>query len=217
MLSSTLEDYLEAVLTVTEKSGQPATPQDIAATTCIGGEINRTAIDSLVTEGYLEWAAGDTVRLTEKGLRVASQVARKHRILKCFLTEMLGVDADAANKEACTLEHGISDETIERLSSYMDGGEHPPGRAGRHRGREGYCRGQEDCTLLDCKEGDTVRVTMIRGPRRNRRLLDLGIFPGEVVEIRRKLPNQSIVVRVKGCDIAISPEIATAIIVESCQ
>lgn len=85
----------------------------------------------------------------------------------------------------------------------------PPGRA-RH------CRGRDACTLLDCKEGDTVRVAMIRGPRRNRRLLDLGIFPGEIVQIRRKLPNHSVVVRVKGCDIAISPEIAMSIIVESC-
>jgi DtxR family Mn-dependent transcriptional regulator len=122
---------------------------------------------------------------------------------------MLGVDEAAASKEACTLEHGISDETIERLSSYIDGAQPPTGHT-RH------CRAREACTLLDCKEGDTVRVAMIRKPRRNRRLLDLGIFPGEVVQIRRKLPNQSVVVRVKGCDIAISSEIAASIIVESC-
>jgi DtxR family Mn-dependent transcriptional regulator len=80
----------------------------------------------------------------------------------------------------------------------------------------GRCRGRSACTLLDCEEGDTVRVAMVRGARRNRRLLDLGIFPGEIVQIRRKLPNLSVVVRVKGCDIAISPEIAASVIVESC-
>ncbi len=210
MLPSTLEDYLEAILTVTGDGGRPARPQEIAAAIGTGETAARATIASLVEEGYLERMADETVRLTGKGLEVASRVARKHRVLQCFLTEMLGVDADAASKEACTLEHGISDETIERLSSYMDGGaQPPPGRAGR-------CRGREACTLLDCKEGDTVRVAMIRGPRRNRRLLDLGVFPGEVVQIRRKLPNQSVVVRVKGCDIAISPEIATSIVVESC-
>ncbi|KDE55411.1 metal-dependent transcriptional regulator [Methanoculleus sp. MH98A] len=208
MLPSTFEDYLEAILTITENSGQSATLDEIAAVLDTGKETAGTTVASLVEEGYLERAGGDAVRLTGKGSAVASKVARKHRVLQCFLTEMLGVDEDAANKEACTLEHGISDETIERLSSYMDGAQSPPGRMGRCRGR--------DCTLLDCKEGDTVRVAMMRGQRRHRRLLDLGIFPGEIVQIRRKLPNKSVVVRVKGCDIAISPEIARSIVVESC-
>lgn len=208
MLPSTLEDYLEAILTITENGERSATLDEIAAALDSGKEVAGTTIASLVEEGYLERTDGDAVRLTGKGLSVASQVARKHHVLQCFLTEMLGVDADAANKEACTLEHGISDETIDRLSSYMDGAQSPRGRMGRCRGR--------DCTLLDCKEGDTVRVAMMRGPRRHRRLLDLGIFPGEIVQIRRKLPNESVVVRVKGCDIAISPEIARSIVVESC-
>lgn len=209
MLPSTFEDYLEAVLAITENGGRSATRQEIAAALSVPGAAAEAAITSLIEEGYLERTTGDAVGLTEKGLSVASRVARKHRVLQCFLTEMLGVDADAASKEACTLEHGISDETIDRLSSYMGSAQSPPGCPGR-------CLGREACTLLDCKEGDTVRVAMMRGPCRHRRLLDLGIFPGEVVQIRRKLPNQSVVVRVKGCDIAISPEIAASIIVESC-
>lgn len=209
MLPSTFEDYLEAILTITENGRHPATLREVAAALGVGKAAAETTIASLIKEGYLERISDEAVGLTEKGTSVASKVARKHRVLQCFLTEMLGVEEDAASREACTLEHGISDETIDRLSSYMDGAQPPSGRMGR-------CRGREACTLLDCKEGDTVRVAMIRGPRRNRRLLDLGIFPGEVVQIRRKLPNQSVVVRVKGCDIAISPEIATSIIVESC-
>ncbi|WP_332450092.1 metal-dependent transcriptional regulator [Methanoculleus sp.] len=209
MLPSTIEDYLEAVLEITENGRQSVTPQEIAAALQVPDAAAEAVIASLIKEGYLERPTGAAVRLTGKGRSVASRVARKHRVLQCFLTEMLGVDVEAANKEACTLEHGISDETIDRLSSYMGDAHPPPGRPGR-------CRGEEACTLLDCKEGDTVRVAMMRGPRRNRRLLDLGIFPGEVVQIRRKLPNQSVVVRVKGCDIAISPEIAASILVESC-
>lgn len=209
MLPSTFEDYLEAILTITENGRQQATSQEIAAALGTGRAAVEATIASLVEEGYLERAPGDAVQLTGKGKTIASKVARKHRVLQCFLTEVLGIEEDAASREACTLEHGVSDETIDRLSSYMDGAQPSPGRLGR-------CRGWDACTLLDCKEGDTVRVAMLRGPRRNRRLLDLGIFPGEVVQIRRKLPNQSVVVRVKGCDIAISPEIAASVIVESC-
>lgn len=208
MLSSMVEDYLEAILEIAENSGRPPTVEEIAAALKTGKETASSTIAALAREGYLE-QVGDAVRLTEKGAALASKVARKHTVLQCFLTEMLGVDTNSASREACTLEHGISDDTIERLSSYMSGTATAPSRMRRR-------RGQETVTLLDCNEGDIARVALMRGPGGHRRLLDLGVFPGEIVEIRRKLPNNSVVVRVKGCDIAISPEIARSIFVESC-
>ena len=208
MLPSMVEDYLEAILEIAENSGRPPTVEEIAAALKTGKETASSTIAALAREGYLE-QVGDAVRLTEKGAALASKVARKHTVLQCFLTEMLGIDTNSASREACTLEHGISDDTIERLSSYMSGTATAPSRMRRR-------RGQETVTLLDCNEGDIARVALMRGPGGHRRLLDLGIFPGEVVEIRRKLPNNSVVVRVKGCDIAISPEIARSIFVESC-
>ena len=208
MLPSMVEDYLEAILEIAENSGRPPTVEEVAAALKTGKETASSTIAALAREGYLE-QVGDAVRLTEKGAALASKVARKHTVLQCFLTEMLGIDTNSASREACTLEHGISDDTIERLSSYMSGTATMPGRMRRR-------RGQETVTLLDCNEGDIARVALMRGPGGHRRLLDLGIFPGEVVEIRRKLPNNSVVVRVKGCDIAISPEIARSIFVESC-
>ncbi|MDI3506410.1 MAG: DtxR family transcriptional regulator, Mn-dependent transcriptional regulator [Methanomicrobiaceae archaeon] len=208
MLPSMVEDYLEAILEIAENSGRPPTVEEIAAALKTGKETASSTIAALAREGYLE-QVGDAVRLTEKGAALASKVARKHTVLQCFLTEMLGVDTNSASREACTLEHGISDDTIERLSSYMSGTATMPGRMRRR-------RGQETVTLLDCNEGDIARVALMRGPGGHRRLLDLGVFPGEIVEVRRKLPNNSVVVRVKGCDIAISPEIARSIFVESC-
>ncbi|HUM77506.1 MAG TPA: metal-dependent transcriptional regulator [Methanoculleus sp.] len=203
-----VEDYLEAILEIAENSGRPPTVEEVAAALKTGKETASSTIAALAREGYLE-QVGDAVRLTEKGAALASKVARKHTVLQCFLTEMLGIDTNSASREACTLEHGISDDTIERLSSYMSGTATAPSRMRRR-------RGQETVTLLDCNEGDIARVALMRGPGGHRRLLDLGVFPGEIVEIRRKLPNNSVVVRVKGCDIAISPEIARSIFVESC-
>ncbi|MGB4279516.1 MAG: metal-dependent transcriptional regulator [Methanoculleus sp.] len=208
MLPSMVEDYLEAILEIAENSGRPPTVEEIAAALKTGKETASSTIAALAREGYLE-QVGDAVRLTEKGAALASKVARKHTVLQCFLTEMLGIDTNSASREACTLEHGISDDTIERLSSYMSGTATAPSRMRRR-------RGQETVTLLDCNEGDIARVALMRGPGGHRRLLDLGVFPGEIVEVRRKLPNNSVVVRVKGCDIAISPEIARSIFVESC-
>jgi DtxR family Mn-dependent transcriptional regulator len=44
--------------------------------------------------------------------------------------------------------------------------------------------------------------------------MDLGVVPGQKVLIKRKLRNRSIVVQVKDCDLALSPEIASAVCVE---
>jgi DtxR family Mn-dependent transcriptional regulator len=59
-----------------------------------------------------------------------------------------------------------------------------------------------------------VVVQRILGQERANRLLDLGVVPGERVRIKRKLANQSIVVQVKGCDVALSPEVAASVCVE---
>jgi DtxR family Mn-dependent transcriptional regulator len=68
--------------------------------------------------------------------------------------------------------------------------------------------------LTDFKEGDDVIVSMILGQERAQRLLDLGVVPGERVRIKRKLTNQALVIQVKGCDVALSPEVAVSICVE---
>jgi DtxR family Mn-dependent transcriptional regulator len=44
--------------------------------------------------------------------------------------------------------------------------------------------------------------------------MDLGFLPGERISIKRKLKNRALVVAVKGCDIALSPDIASLIRVE---
>jgi DtxR family Mn-dependent transcriptional regulator len=144
--------------------------------------------------------------LSTEGKRIAEAVLRKHRVLECFLCEMLGMDTGAASKEACVLEHEISDEAIDRLSRYIERPGHGPRR---------HCAGRcREHSLLEFAEGDLLEITMIRCLSRNRRLIDLGLIPGEQITIRRKLYNDAIVVRVKGADIALSPEIASTIFAE---
>jgi DtxR family transcriptional regulator, Mn-dependent transcriptional regulator len=43
------------------------------------------------------------------------------------------------------------------------------------------------------------------------------VIPGEEVTIQRKLSNGSLVVTIKGSDIAISPEIAASVLVETIE
>jgi len=69
-------------------------------------------------------------------------------------------------------------------------------------------------TLLEAEEGDSLVITCVRCRGSGGRLQDLGLFPGTEITVVRKIPGNGIVVRVKECDIALSPEVAAFILVE---
>jgi Fe2+ transport system protein A len=123
---------------------------------------------------------------------------------------MLGMEPDAASREACVLEHNVSDDTIDRLGSYI---KNPPCMIDNHLRKRGRRKHNFE-TLDDFKEDDLVIVRKLLWHGGCNRLMDLGIFPGEKIRIRRKLNNRGVVVQVKGCDIALSSEVAGMIVVE---
>jgi len=115
----------------------------------------------------------------------------------------------AASEEACILEHDISDETADRLEGFIAV---PRGRGRRlQRGRRRLL------TLADVPEGTDLRVVTVRCRGGYERLADLGILPGETIRVVHILNHKAVVVRVKGCDVALSPEIASSILVERLQ
>jgi Mn-dependent DtxR family transcriptional regulator len=60
------------------------------------------------------------ILLTESGRKRAESVYRTHRVIFRFLHEVLGVDADTADAEACKMEHGLSEKTRARLVRFLD-------------------------------------------------------------------------------------------------
>lgn len=167
----------------------------------------KKAFASLAASGYIS-ASGNGWMLTEKGRRKAESVARKHAVLESFLTEVLGKNPAAATKEASLLEHSISTETINRLDSML------PEKSDGH---EALTAKNPVICLDECPEGSLLHVAMIKKFAKHSRLIDIGIIPGELIELKRKLSNNSVVIKVKGCDIALSPEIASNIMVERCS
>ncbi|WP_298666472.1 metal-dependent transcriptional regulator [uncultured Methanofollis sp.] len=206
MSSSVREDCLEAILALSGKDCRPVSEAEVGGAVEADTAEVMAALRTLVTGGDIT-REGEGYMLTPQGKKTAESVFRKHRVLECFLSEMLGMDTGAASKEACVLEHGVSDETIDRLSTYIQG-------PGRHRSMRRGSGHRPRHTLLDFAEGDTVEVTMIRCTGKNRRLMDLGVIPGEKIILQRKLGNNAVVVTVKGADIALSPEIASTIFAE---
>ncbi len=165
--------------------------------------------DRAVVHGRLERDGRGEFRLSPEGHRIARRIARHHRTLACFF-EQLGMAREAANREACTLEHGVSDEAIARLADHL----HCP--APCERPCEGSGEEAEGHPLLDYGEGERVCITAVRPCGRYRRLMDMGVVPGEEVVVRRRLSNHAVVIEVKGCEIGLSPECAATVLATPC-
>jgi DtxR family transcriptional regulator, Mn-dependent transcriptional regulator len=207
--STLREDILEALVKVQTTGGKDPVPEDIAVLLGRSPAEIRVEVRELEKEGAVVSGSNGSLALTPAGTDIGGRVMRKHRILECFFSEMLGMAPDIASEEACTLEHGVSDETIERLGRYLKS----PGVRG-HQGGLRRGRRWQGNALLETAEGDEVAVSCVRCDGPDARLGDLGILPGERIRLIRRIPGNGVVIRVKGCDIALSNEIASSILVE---
>ncbi|MGE0879447.1 MAG: metal-dependent transcriptional regulator [Acidimicrobiia bacterium] len=59
------------------------------------------------------------IKLTDKGVELASSVVRRHRLAERFLTDMLGLSWAVAHREAGKWEHVISAEVEEAISRVL--------------------------------------------------------------------------------------------------
>lgn len=118
-LSSSIEDYLEAILALSEDDAAVRVT-DIAGRLNIAKSSVAAAISILKEKGFVRQRRYGKVYLTDEGIARAQEVKRKHRLLRTFLTDVLGVAEEIAEKDACLMEHVVSSETMERLIAFLE-------------------------------------------------------------------------------------------------
>ena len=109
------EDYLEAILVLKKQKGMVRSV-DVARHLEVTKPSVCNAVATLRDGGFLTMDSDYFLHLTDVGREVAEQIYEKH----CFFTERLiavGVDPETAEREACRMEHVISDESFERLKA----------------------------------------------------------------------------------------------------
>ena len=117
-LSSTMEDYLEAIYELKQANGI-ARVGEIATKLNVKSSSVNSALKYLSDQDLVVHEKYGYVGLTKEGEKAASGVKSKHDILFRFLTEFLMLDPKHAEKEACCIEHSISTETYERITKFF--------------------------------------------------------------------------------------------------
>ncbi len=107
------EDYLETILILKERTGNVRSI-DIANELEFSKASVSVAMKKLRENNYILVDNDGFITLTEDGLKIASNVHSKHKLLTDFFIH-IGVPQDIAAKDACNIEHDLSEITFEKL------------------------------------------------------------------------------------------------------
>ena len=118
-LSSSLEDYLEAILNLSKESNI-ARSKDIAKSLGVSRASVTGALRVLKEKGLANYKPYDYVTLTETGQATAAEIAKKHKIIASFFIDVLGIESNIAQVAACKAEHALGPGIIAKLLCFIE-------------------------------------------------------------------------------------------------
>jgi DtxR family Mn-dependent transcriptional regulator len=237
MPSKTLEDYLKA-LSILASNGKTVNTTEISRHFKIAPASVTEMLQKLAEKGYINYSPYHGSTLTPKGLQIAEKVTRKHRLLEKFLYDVLRIGKDHIHKQACEMEHALSDEAEESLCRLMNHPDKCPDDnktipacdllfssceeciVTHNKGLEEVGkREQHLVSISDLKEGKQGKISFVRGEHKTlQRLLDMGLTPGTCVKVLRVAPlSGPTEIGVRGSKIALGQDIASNVFIEVSQ
>ena len=122
-----IEDYLKTIYEITTTHPRASTKQVAKIL-----EVSPASVTGMLQKlaetdpPLVEYQKHRGVVLTSQGEKVALEILRHHRLLECFLHQILGYEWDEVHAEADRLEHVISEEMEERIAICLGNPQHDP-------------------------------------------------------------------------------------------
>jgi DtxR family Mn-dependent transcriptional regulator len=114
-----IQDYLGAIYDLAVSGGAPVIGARLARHMKVSAPSITEALRRMQKDGYIRITGKKEIRLTNKGLTIAETMARRHRLLERWLTDVLGLDWSRAHDEAHRLEHALSPVVEEKLAQLL--------------------------------------------------------------------------------------------------
>jgi DtxR family Mn-dependent transcriptional regulator len=216
-LSAAMQDYAKAIYELQTRE------RGAVSTTALAERLGVTPASAsgmarrLGGLGLVSHAPYHGVLLTERGVRVALEVLRHHRLLELYLAETLDVPWDRVHAEAEVLEHVLSEELEELIARKLGDPTHDP-HGDPIPSRELRIEERETQALQALRPGARGIFTRISDsqPDMLRYLAARGIVPGERLEVLDKQPfDGPLTVRVAGGEHVLGGALARAMRVEA--
>lgn len=117
-LGESREDYLEAAYVLKKRKGYVRN-SILSEYMGYSKASVSIAMRGLREQGYVVRDAAGYIELTEKGEKIAKGVYTRHLLLKELL-EKIGVSDEAADRDACRMEHVISEESYRKIQQLVE-------------------------------------------------------------------------------------------------
>jgi DtxR family transcriptional regulator, Mn-dependent transcriptional regulator len=232
-LSSNIEEYLETIYKLSQRDGDVKTSKiskDLGITQASVSEM----LKKLDNMDYVQYSQYKGVKLTDKGLKAAQKVTRKHRLLERFLHDILKLKDNLLHDQACEMEHSLSDEAERAMCQVLEYPDKCPGdsvipacdlkftscdeclKRREEEVNEVGKRNENLIPIMDLKDHQKGKVSFIRGDYKViRRLLDMGITIGAFISVIKIAPlSGPVEVAIRGSKLAIGRDIACNVFVE---
>jgi len=212
-VSSTVEEYLEAIFRLQERDGAAKTTELAKQLKVALGTITNT-VESLEKQSLVVHEPYKGVKLTAKGRKIALNVVRRHRLSECLLVDILKLEWGKAHDAACKLEHVFADkELIGPLEKALGNPKACP-HGNPIPSAAGEVVEERSEVLTKLKAGEKGVIVKVTDERRDilQYLGKLGLKPNASVEVQEKAPfNGPIMIRIGDANIALGQNVASVI------
>lgn len=206
------EEYLESIWKLERRFGLARTT-DLAKMLSVALGTVSKMVKVLEKKEFVIHKHHRGVKLTSRGLQVAIDVVRRHRLSERFLTDLLQADWCKVHDEACRLEHGLSKYVADLLEKALKNPNTCP--HGNPIPKSNGELSEIPCVqLLSLNPGDTGVVINITDESFSilRYVKDIGLTPGSVFKVIDKVPFDNLLtIDIRGTMRTLGPTIASSI------
>lgn len=188
-----LDEILEILWIKLEEGGQESVPRGEIVIGTI--PVDDEAIGILVDKGYLV-VTGDAVQLTDPGFEEARHTIRRHRLSERMFYDIFDVAEEEMEEVACRFEHIMIKPGLEEKICVLLGHPRscPHGRAIPvgdccHRAETEVDKKVVPMSDLRQDEAGVIAYVSTGDSDKLKKLMAMGILPGEAVTLQRRYPS----------------------------
>lgn len=236
VLTPVLEDYLEAIWRISQEK-DVVRVKDIKKLLKVSSSSIVGSVKNLANKRLVEHERYGYIKLTEKGIEIAKKIYQRHKSLSKFFNEIIGLDLKTATKDACDIEHYLSEKAIDRLLKFIEFIENCPEGEPlwlssfhyyvKHGKMPNHCLEKQNDLMeggkleglkrLDnLKIGESGKVKkLIADSAIKRRLMDMGVVPGVKVKVEKVAPlGDPVDIVLKGYHLSLRKDEASSVYLE---